>query len=1091
MASERVDWVEIVEPRTKEHIYANLATGDCLWNPPPGVKIKKTDDNQWWELFDQNTSKFYYYNASSQKTVWHRPENCDIIPLAKLQTLKQNTEVPDEEKVDVRKESVGTQTVVEGLMQEVLPQSTKSAGVSVSTQTSPVSSPQLPHKHHYQHNHHHYHKYTINPSSPFHHSDAGQFFNGDAQEEAHPVGDQYCQTSLYSRASRDSGRSSDSSSVSQSQNTLKSSSYAGISRKHDSSAFAVSSALSDPFQPAFRHCFNTEFSQQTSLNPEHLNFLGSWKHHSIDSSSIREWDSNCTPAYKDHGSWHLGRSQHLEHLHRRHHSEVVSSSQREDAVLYRYAVSEKFSTNRKQLSQSTIASPSATDMSRLKTMESSAESFRKKHSSPGSSTLSSDSPFQGSETSHESHGQALTRTKWTNQDNQEPPCLSSKRDDEDDVSLESYFNNSFLSSFQQDNRKCSHSVEQKPVPLYNNLDYPALWDHNIDNRSYLLPLQHYLMEQAKLFGYKFGDLYCDDKDSLSPSDESEGRHNEDDDFADDEGMSHQDSSSQEYLDETRFLGYDDDKPLTPPCRSKNRASHKLVDLRLEMDFGESDNSSIFSTSSPVLQHRSGPATPSSLTLNTQHASLCRKHSESPPLYSPVLEKSQSFQPNMGQATNQRPLSMMVSSMTEGIVSGNVIQPSFDRQADSKMTTGFYWNKKPPSESDIEKYAQDNFNRHKKGIFRKKFTIQDMLTWSKDPIRKPMIMTTDKSLKRDACELFKLIQTYMGDRKAKSGQTVDAIVLDIATRGWSRQSLRDELYIQICRQTNDNPKKESLKLGWELMAICLSFFPPSIKFQPYLDSYISRHKDETSLDTPELRVSQYAAICSKRLERIGQSGAKKGLKKPTLEEIEQSRIQIFRPSMFGNTLEEVMALQKDRCPSRSLPWIQTTLSESVLQLNGAQTEGIFRVPGDIDEVNAMKLRMDQWEMPECNDPHVPASLLKLWYRELYEPLIPDEFYNECIEYCNDPESALSIVERLPEINQLVLSYLIRFLQVFAAEENASVTKMNANNLAMVMAPNCLRFMSDDPRIIFENTRKEMAFVRTLIQNFDTSYMEGVI
>ena len=46
---------------------------------------KKFDDNQWWELFDTNTSRFYYYNATSQKTVWHRPQNCDIIPLAKLQ----------------------------------------------------------------------------------------------------------------------------------------------------------------------------------------------------------------------------------------------------------------------------------------------------------------------------------------------------------------------------------------------------------------------------------------------------------------------------------------------------------------------------------------------------------------------------------------------------------------------------------------------------------------------------------------------------------------------------------------------------------------------------------------------------------------------------------------------------------------------------------------------------------------------------------------------------------------------------------------------------------------------------------------------
>ena len=65
-----------------------------------------------------------------------------------------------------------------------------------------------------------------------------------------------------------------------------------------------------------------------------------------------------------------------------------------------------------------------------------------------------------------------------------------------------------------------------------------------------------------------------------------------------------------------------------------------------------------------------------------------------------------------------------------------------------------------------------------------------------------------------------------------------------------------------------------------------------------------------------------------------------------------------------------------------------------------------------------------------------------------------------------------------------------MQVFAAPENASVTKMDVNNLAMVMAPNCLRCECEDPKTIFENTRKEMGFIRTLIQNLDTSFMEGI-
>ena len=37
---------------------------------------------------------------------------------------------------------------------------------------------------------------------------------------------------------------------------------------------------------------------------------------------------------------------------------------------------------------------------------------------------------------------------------------------------------------------------------------------------------------------------------------------------------------------------------------------------------------------------------------------------------------------------------------------------------------------------------------------------------------------------------------------------------------------------------------------------------------------------------------------------------------------------------------------------SLPKIMLFLADSIIKLNGCQTEGIFRVPGDIDMVNGM-------------------------------------------------------------------------------------------------------------------------------------------
>lgn len=484
----------------------------------------------------------------------------------------------------------------------------------------------------------------------------------------------------------------------------------------------------------------------------------------------------------------------------------------------------------------------------------------------------------------------------------------------------------------------------------------------------------------------------------------------------------------------------------------------------------------------------------------------------------LLEKSVSVQTNLAS-----PEPYLHPSQSEDL--GSCAQFESSRQARSVMPSAScvfptFTLRKPSSETDIENWASKHFNTHTQGLFRRKVSIANMLAWSSESIKKPMIVTSDRHVKKEACEIFKLIQMYMGDRRAKADPL--HVALEIATKGWSVQGLRDELYIQLCRQTTENFRLESLARGWELMAICLAFFPPTPKFHSYLEGYIYRHMDpvndtkvtqhmralleRNSKKKPKLRkkpkpyveepdgvaISTYAKYCYHKLQKAALTGAKKGLKKPNVEEIRHAKNAVFSPSMFGSALQEVMSMQKERYPDRQLPWVQTRLSEEVLALNGDQTEGIFRVPGDIDEVNALKLQVDQWKVPTgLEDPHVPASLLKLWYRELEEPLIPHEFYEQCIAHYESPEAAVAVVHALPRINRLVLCYLIRFLQVFVQPANVAITKMDVSNLAMVMAPNCLRCRSDDPRVIFENTRKEMSFLRVLIQHLDTSFMEGVL
>ena len=146
--------------------------------------------------------------------------------------------------------------------------------------------------------------------------------------------------------------------------------------------------------------------------------------------------------------------------------------------------------------------------------------------------------------------------------------------------------------------------------------------------------------------------------------------------------------------------------------------------------------------------------------------------------------------------------------------------------------------KPPPDVSMADWASKNLNMHTQGIFRRRVSIANMLSWNRGSIKKPMLITSDRTIKKEACEMFKLVQAYMGDRQARLDRRHAALL--VVTKCWGAQGLRDELYVQLVRQTTDNRCLRSLAAGWELMAISLAFFSPSPKFRRYLEGYIQRH-----------------------------------------------------------------------------------------------------------------------------------------------------------------------------------------------------------------------------------------------------------
>lgn len=161
---------------------------------------------------------------------------------------------------------------------------------------------------------------------------------------------------------------------------------------------------------------------------------------------------------------------------------------------------------------------------------------------------------------------------------------------------------------------------------------------------------------------------------------------------------------------------------------------------------------------------------------------------------------------------------------------------------------------PPPDMGMEDWASKHLNMHTQGLFRRRVSIANMLSWNRGSIKKPMLVTSNRAVRKEACEMFKLVQAYMGDRPSRLDRRHCALL--IVTKCWDLPGLRDELYVQLVRQTTGNSSPRSLAAGWELMAVSLAFFAPSPKFRCYLEGYIQRHTEPTSDKKCESQTEQH-------------------------------------------------------------------------------------------------------------------------------------------------------------------------------------------------------------------------------------------
>ncbi|XP_061146275.1 rho GTPase-activating protein 9 isoform X1 [Syngnathus typhle] len=220
-----------------------------------------------------------------------------------------------------------------------------------------------------------------------------------------------------------------------------------------------------------------------------------------------------------------------------------------------------------------------------------------------------------------------------------------------------------------------------------------------------------------------------------------------------------------------------------------------------------------------------------------------------------------------------------------------------------------------------------------------------------------------------------------------------------------------------------------------------------------------------------------------------------LKRPPLQALQEKGL--IKDQVFGCRLEMLCEREKSTVPRF------VRLCTETVEKRGLDTDGIYRVSGNLAVIQKLrylvnheravttdgrymfpaelvqeeKLNLDenQWE-----DVHVITGALKLFFRELPEPLVPFNFFSDVVDTVKVTDHAdkvnhlKSVVHSMPQPNHDTLQFICRHLK--RVLEHSDANRMTTQNLGIVFGPTLLRPECDNGNMavnmVFQNQAVEL-------------------
>ncbi|XP_042363634.1 rho GTPase-activating protein 27 isoform X1 [Plectropomus leopardus] len=200
-----------------------------------------------------------------------------------------------------------------------------------------------------------------------------------------------------------------------------------------------------------------------------------------------------------------------------------------------------------------------------------------------------------------------------------------------------------------------------------------------------------------------------------------------------------------------------------------------------------------------------------------------------------------------------------------------------------------------------------------------------------------------------------------------------------------------------------------------------------------------------------------------------------MKRPTLQSVKEKGY--IRDNVFGCHLATLCAQERTTVPS----FVEKCVK--AVEKRGLDIDGLYRVSGNLAVIQKLRFKADHEELDledgQWEDVHVITGALKLFFRELPEPLFPYSHFNKFITAIRIPDynTKLScmyeLVRSLPPANhdtmKLLFGHLRRVIEY--GEDN----RMTVQNVAIVFGPTLLR-----PETESSNITMHMVFQNQIVE-----------